>query len=307
MAIRAVVSLTKVDASVDHSALSASVTRVATTLDDLVLIYTPKNQIFSDSLSFAEQTSMSVVTALTDQLATDDQCQFLLEKEAAETIAFNDLLTFALTQQHDDALALTEVVSKATNTSLVDAATVSDLVVRATTKSTSDTALLADSDPNFVIEKGLIDAASLADVATITSQFSRIFADTIALSDSADAEKNLDAIEQDATDSAQMNDSLAIATSLLVSDAFALDDTSHIDKNWTSAKQNVATVTDALFVHVTRENSDAVALSDTHDVLIAKAISDSTTVADSITVTLHKGLTLPMFGTKIFNHGPMGC
>jgi hypothetical protein len=327
MALRAVVSLIKVDASVDHSALAtsvthsalaASVTHTAATLNNLKLEYVPKNQIFTDPVGAADQyvlaatlakndtttlsdaptwslskaatnslgvsdvasLSFSMLTTdvatmtdlvpllvqknLNEQLATSDQSQWALQKDAADMVAFTELLTYALEQSHADNIPLIEIINKSTRRPLFDAAGVSDLAVRLVNKNPNDPVTMGDSTPTFVIDKGLADSALLSEVATITTQFSRTFAD-----------------------------------------AFALDDTSHVDKNWDATKNNVTHVTDVTSFTLTRDISDSFPLGDAPHLVFAKGTTDSLGVSDTINVQIFAG-SPPLFGAVMFNQSIFG-
>jgi len=154
MAIRAVVSLTKVDASVDHSALAASVTHTAAVMDDMTLAYVPKNRIVNDVCALDELTVVAYTKLLTEVLTPSDQ--FTIDATLGKTDNVTSTDTFLRTVEFNRAL----------NESIT----------------TPDT-------PTKHLTKPMSDGAALADVVTRTHTFNRSFNDSFTLDDFASVDK----------------------------------------------------------------------------------------------------------------------
>ncbi len=173
MPIRAVVSLTKVAASVDHSALAASVTHTAVVMDGMTLVHIPKNKIVNDVCTLDELTVFLVNKSLTDHLQTNDLKSITASKSASDLVAFTDSADRVFEKHHDDPVAMLDARAANFGKAAVDQAQLTDLSSLGVSlnKDSDEVGFVDQLSMRFVYYRNFYDAFGLDDYANINKDF----------------------------------------------------------------------------------------------------------------------------------------
>lgn len=286
----------------------------------------------SETLSTSDVNYMTIVKNFIDTISLDDTAQVNKDVDSTKGNVFglSDVQSFGVVKGETDALSLveelwnqvtkgetdslsfSEVLSRVTSKVNTDSMPVSDNSYLAITKKIEDAFTLDDdfqSDEivyrnkanvfsfsdvySFTQEKAEYDSISFSEAIDVLLESIFRFYDDIAFSDISHS-----SIGKGVVDSATMADDIDSALDKQLSDSFALDDTTKVDKDIEAVKGNVfglsevyefGTVkplsdnipfSDLTFTDVDRQSTDAISFNDSYSQSLSKPEADSFVFTD---------------------------
>ena len=252
MAIRATITVVRASADTKHISLSAKTTNVNA---EAIAFVNPdsKNQWFYE-------------------VATLSDVQFsLVEKNLSETVTLDEVVGWSYAKNAPETLALVESFAKVVsfNRAFNDAFTLDDL---------------SQIDKDFYGNKG--NVAFMLDIIGLDQE--KVLTDSYTVSDVVNLAV---AFVRDFTDSYSFTDTDSYEFIKNVEDAFTLDDTSLINKDFYGDKGNVFGFSDLLGSSFGKTLTDSISQLDEVSILQGLNKSDSTTLSDTYRTTLNKAIS----------------
>ena len=298
MAIRATVTLTKVNASVTSEVLQAGVHYTLHNATGIWVDPDSKNRMFKDEYTLSEVHFTLLEKNLADSYTLPDTQTLHATLNKTETLAllenfarvvaynrsFTDVFTLDDASQIDkdyygnkgNVTFMLDIVGLSHDKVLTDSYTVADVFSKVVTfvRTFTETLPLADVR-EFNLLKGLTEIATVDDVNAI--DISKPTTDPVVVSDVPYLHPQLGK-----TDNFAFGDTSVRSLNKAISDAFALDDAALVDKDYYGNKGNTVGVSD-VFVSATsyvRAYADSYSFSDTRDVHLTKNFVDEFTLYD---------------------------
>ena len=226
---------------------------------------------YTDSFGFSEDfvRAVSYVRAYTD------------------SFGFSDTRDVSLTKVFNDSITVFDKEINPLNTSLLNAKV---LNVKDTsivfTKGKTPSELFGLSDITvFGYNKGISDSVTTSDINTVS--FSKSDSDSYTVTDESTLSSDISK-----TDSVSFGDLYASAIGKVITDAFTLDDSTLVDKNFYGNKGNIFGFSDVLSktIAFNRGFTETLGFSEVKNKYLSKEFSDSSTMSDSIIVSPVKQL-----------------
>ena len=257
--------------------------------------YFSANKGASDSVSFADSHYRTLTKIIADVFALDDSA--LINKNytgnKGNICTISDLIAVALiySRSFTDSFAFNDTtstgVAKVLNT---DALAFSDTTITRLAKVINDAVTMTDSN---LIEQNKGTTDVLGFVELMASNVSKAFTlDQTVLSDSSSS-----LVDKGIVDSVSFNDSTVSEIAKVVTDAFALDDSALIDKDYFGSKGNVCTLSDVIsFAFIwNRTFAHSFSVSDEDSYLIGKNIQgagETVSIGDLVAIATISGKVL---------------
>ena len=225
----------------------------------------------SDGVGFTEVAAVTQSKALTDSTVVDDTNAILVSKHKTDSFGMSD----------------NSYVSSGVNPS--DSISFGDSYERVLSKVLSDAFALDDAaliNKNYLGNKG--NLIGLSELVSLVTTYKRTISDSVGVSDN-----NVVASGVNPSDSISFSDSHDRTLSKALSDAFALDDSALINKDFTGSKGNVFGFSDVLSktVGFNRAFTDAFSFSDDSVRSLNKGINDSSVLNDLLSFSQTKKIS----------------
>jgi hypothetical protein len=306
MAFRATITVLRAEADTKYVSPSASIDNVNA---EAIAVVNPdsKNQWFYDTYALGDVNVLLINKNLSELIPLADDSSWSFGKNKLETLAlvesfvkavtynraFNDAFTLDDLSQIDkdfygnkgNVAFITDIIGLDHTKALTDSYTVTDVVniamlfVRTFTDSTS---FSDDSYHSFGGNK--TDTLNLSEEQA--KDVSKLETDSFSYSDDATLDSSLNK-----TDSFSIVEALAHSFIKTVADAFTLDDSALINKDFYGAKGNVFGFSDLLGNDFGKILIDSISHLDAISFIQGLNKSDSTTLSDAYSSTLHKAIS----------------
>jgi len=315
MAIRATITVVRASADPAYISLFAKTTNI--NLEAIAsLNYDYKNQYFYDTTTLSEVQFSLVEKNLSETLTIDEAVGWDYNKPNVETLAlletfvkavtFNRLFTDAFTlddlSQIDkdyfgakgNVAFMTDIIGLDQGKVLVDSYTVSDIVIVAVdyVRTHSDSYSVSDnSELTFV--KNVEDAITLDDTSLINKDFSNQSQNSVGFTDLLGNDfgkaltENISHLDEvsilygvNRAETTTLSDEYITTLNKAISDAFTLDDSALIDKDYFGSKGNVLGFSDVLSFDASKELTDGMALVELVGFVLNHPVEDSLSIND---------------------------
>ena len=315
MAIRATITVVRASAEPTYVALSASTTNV--NLEAIATLnYDYKNQYFYDTSTLSEVQFVLVEKNLSETLTIDETVGLDYSKPKVETLALVETFVKAVTfnRSFTDAFTLddlsqidkdyfgakgnvafmTDIIGLDQEKVLSDSYTVADVVTIAVNyiRPYADSYTLAD-ESSFMFVKNVEDAITLDDTSLINKDFDNQSQNTFGFTDLLGNDfgkvlvENISHLDEvsilqglNKSDSTTLSDTYERELNKAISDAFTLDDSALIDKDYFGDKGNVLGFSDVLSYDASKELTDGIALVELVGFVLNHPVEDSFTISD---------------------------
>jgi hypothetical protein len=325
MAIRATVSIQSIQAQTATELVQAQTDYQLSVASEIWTDPDSKNRMISDIIPLADVQFYVLHKKLTDTANLVEFEKWSFEKYSTETVAlvesfarvvtynrkFTDTFTLDDLSQIDkdfygnkgNVTFMTDIVGLAHEKILADSYSVSDVIVNVITylRKFTDTVGTTDKVTHQFI-KNINDAFTLDDTALINKDFygnkGNIFTFNDLLGNAfkknlADSITHLDNIsvlqELTKADNVAISDKYETTINKAIADAFTLDDTALIDKDFYGAKGNVFGFSDVLSYTTSKEIADSLALVEVVGFLLNHPEEDTITVSDTTLLSHNLG------------------
>jgi len=267
----------------------------------------------TDSFTVADAADKSSGLAKTDSFSFADSSYFSASKETSDSVSLADSHYRALTKIIADAFALDDsaLIDKDFYGNKGNVCTISDLIAFTLVYSRSYTDSFSFSDTTITeLSKVINDVVTMTDStlsvmdrgkeATDVLGFVELMASTVdkVLSDQATLSDNLSSlVGKGITETVSFNDSTVSEITKVVTDAFALDDSALVNKDYFGSKGNVCTVSDVIsFAFIwNRTFAHSFSFSDEDSYLLGKNVQGAgevVSIGDLVTLTTISGKVL---------------
>ena len=326
MAVRATITVIRAEADTKYVSPSASIENVNA---EAIAFVNPdsKNQWFYDTYALGEVNVLVFNKNLSETIPLGEDFGWEYNKPKVETLAlvesfvkaltynksFNDAFTLDDISQIDkdffgnkgNVALMTDIIGLDQSKVLTDSYTVADVVniVVDYLRPHSDSYSVTD-DSRFTFVKNVEDAITLDDTSLINKDFSNQSQNSLGFTDllGNDFGKALiDNISQldevsilhglNKSDSTTLSDTYKTTLNKAISDAFTLDDSALIDKDYFGNKGNVFSFSDVLSYDASKDLTDGIALVELVGFVLNHPVEDSYTVSDVSTLQTDLGRT----------------
>ena len=319
MAIRATIVVVRSSADANYIALSAGTTNVNA---EAIAFTNPdsKNQWFYETTTLSDIQFSLVEKVLADTVTLDEAVGWSYAKNAPETLAlvesfakvvsynraFSDAFTLDDLSQIDkdfygnkgNVAFMLDIIGLDQEKVLADSYTVGDVIELTVSfvRSFTDSYSFTDSD-SYDFIKNVADAFTLDDSALINKDFTGNKGNILGFSDLLGSDfgkvltDNISQLDEvsilqglNKSDSTSLSDTYKTTLNKAISDAFTLDDSALIDKDYFGNKGNVFGFSDVLSYDASKELTDSLALVELVGFVLNHPVEDSYTVTDTNTL-----------------------
>ena len=326
MAFRATITVLRAEADTKYVSPSASIDNVNA---EAIAFVNPdsKNQWFYDTYALGDINVLVVNKNLSETIPLGEDFGWEYNKPKVETLALVESFVKALTynKSFNDAFTLDDVsqIDKDFYGNKANVAFIIDIIGLSHTKILTDSYTVADvvnivvdylrpysdsysvtDDSRFTFVKNVEDAITLDDTSLINKDFSNQSQNSLGFTDllGSDFGKTLtDNVSQldevsilhglNKSDSTTLSDTYKTTLNKAISDAFTLDDSALVDKDYFGNKGNVFSFNDVLNYDVNKELTDGIALVELVGFVLNHPVEDSYTVSDTNTLQTDLGRT----------------
>jgi hypothetical protein len=267
----------------------------------------------TDSFTVADAADKSSGLAKTDSFSFADSSYFSASKETSDSVSLADSHYRALTKIIADAFTLDDsaLINKNYYGNKGNVCTISDLIAFTLVYSRSYTDSFSFNDTTITeLSKVINDVVTMTDStlsvmdrgkeATDVLGFVELMASTVdkVLSDQATLSDNLSSlVGKGISETVSFNDSTVSEITKVVTDAFALDDSALVNKDYFGSKGNVCTVSDVIsFAFIwNRTFAHSFSFSDEDSYLLGKNVQGAgevVSIGDLVTLTTISGKVL---------------
>ena len=263
------------------------------------------NKTTLDSFGFNESQALLVQKALTDAFAFSDQLTIALTffRDLDDSYALGDVSVLSIDKGVADSVPITEVLAMGLSTAKSDVLTMAEVARRDVSKAESDSVFMTDDfDRAVSYVRAFSDQFALDDAATVdafrkdtgsnkvnvfTFADTQVFTVTKALADSISfSETTAFGTQKSTSDSYSVSDLAATSVSKPVSDGFTFSDAQQAALNL--GKADSFTFVDLVALGSDKARSDSFAMADAfaRDVSYVRAVNDSFTFGENVSVSL---------------------
>jgi hypothetical protein len=326
MAFRATITVIRAEVDAKYVSPSASIDNVNAEAIAFVNADS-KNKWLYDTYALGDVNVLLINKNLSETIPLGEDFGWEYNKPKVETLALVESFVKALTynKSFNDAFTLDDVsqIDKDFYGNKANVAFIIDIIGLSHTKILTDSYTVADvvnivvdylrpysdsysvtDDSRFTFVKNVEDAITLDDTSLINKDFSNQSQNSLGFTDllGSDFGKTLtDNVSQldevsilhglNKSDSTTLSDTYKTTLNKAISDAFTLDDSALVDKDYFGNKGNVFSFNDVLNYDVNKELTDGIALVELVGFVLNHPVEDSYTVSDTNTLQTDLGRT----------------
>lgn len=288
-------------------------------IDDVVLNTDRTIFFFSDAFGFSDSLSLEPNIGSFDQFTFADRNEFTISSARTDSFPLVDQPSLSPSLAHSDSFIFSDAETLVFSKSLSDTATLSESLATLITFQRSFEDISEISDQLTLSQDAVLDDSLAVVDAPAFGSFKPV-SDFVAASDSESKGVDKEFVEFVVADDANLSlsvagftyqvgtdgvlgivtsfsdsfasqDAPAFAIQKPLSDAFALDDFSQVDKDFFGGKSNIYTMSDSLLFGFSMTKDESIILADAAAKSLAPAASDSFAISDQVSRTTGTVLT----------------
>ena len=240
-ALRAIASYVDVNPSISYARIVSLMAFANTVVADLRLEPDSLNRYFNDALSLTDDAAaLTVGKALVDSLQAIEAATFAVGKGLADTASLSEAASVFTNLAKSDALLLSEDSSFALSTARTDSLLASEALALGFGKSEADS-VSASEQSSTDVGLGKADTATVSESFTRAVTFIRGFTDTVAVNESATLDAGFSETQANTNNVAFVSEALSLGLSRSFSDSTALTEAPTLDMAVTFSDSSIVT------------------------------------------------------------------